>query len=167
MKLKLISMLTATLTLVAATPLAVKPAAAAPGKVLLAQSMPQPGQRQLPNLNLTDDQKSQLRQIQEETNQKIEEILTSEQRQKLKAAMPNRRGGMQDNLGGPNSSSNRQGRPNDIFASLNLSDDQKNQIKQIMESSRDKMNSVLTDDQRQQLQQVQQNAPRQFQPVNQ
>jgi len=90
-------------------------------------------------LNLTDQQKTQMRQIREATRAQIDSILTPEQRDKIKATREQRE-------------QNRQ-----VWSSLNLTEDQKAQIKRIREESRQKMQAILTQEQQQQLQQMRQN----------
>lgn len=157
MKLKLMPVITGAI-LLAATPFAVK-AIAAPGQQL-AQVTTQPtnqqrigGQNQL---NLTPEQKDQMRQIHQETSQQIEAVLSSDQLAQYKAAMQNRRTQMRDNAGQMNSTttpSNGNKRQN-LFASLNLSQDQQAKIREIMQNSRTRMNSILTDSQRAQMQEM-------------
>jgi periplasmic protein CpxP/Spy len=153
MKLKLISLITGAV-LLAATPFAMK-TVAAPGQQLAQATTQQRSGRQN-QLNLTSDQKEQMRQLHQETRQKIEALLSSDQLAKYKTAMQNRRGAMRDDAGEMNSAS-RQGNGNrrqNMFASLNLSQDQKAKIREIMQNSRTRMSSILTDAQRTQLQEM-------------
>ncbi|GAB4155272.1 MAG: hypothetical protein Fur0046_35210 [Cyanobacteria bacterium J069] len=127
----------------------------------------------LEQLNLTETQRQQLRDIQESSRSQIEAVLTSEQRQQLetrRAEMEQRRAEMAnltpeqrqqlrrdrmepgDRPGGPG----RGPRP-EPFAELNLTDSQRQQIRQIMETARDRSQSVLTAEQRQQLETLRQN----------
>ena len=164
MKLKFVPMLTGAIALAfAAAPLVVKAAPAAPGRLLLAQEMPRAGRGPMGRLNLTQDQKSQMMRIQQQTRQQIEGVLTPDQLQQYKAAMQNHQHGMQDGL---NSAPRSHGGRHNPFANLNLSQDQKNQIQHITKSSREQMNSVLTDTQRQQLEQMRQSRQEQSQPGN-
>ncbi|WP_017317203.1 hypothetical protein [Mastigocladopsis repens] len=164
MKLKLMMMLSSVIGLAfVAVPLGVQALPSAPNQVLQAQRFPQqgaPGQR--PNINLSDDQKERLEEINKETREKIDDVLTSEQRQELEektAAMRNRRGGTQGGFGGPGAPT-QAGGGNDPFAQLNLSDDQKEKIQEIVQSSQEEVKSVLTDEQREQIEQSQQNMPK-------
>ncbi|NMG10889.1 hypothetical protein DP117_30065 [Brasilonema sp. UFV-L1] len=128
-------------------------------QILQAQNFPQGG-NQFPNLNLSDDQKQRLEEINEETKEKIDAVLTSEQRQKLekkKAQMRNSRGGMQGGSGVP---MRPPGEGKNPFAELNLSSDQKEKIQEIAQSSQEKIKSVFTDEQRQQLEQFRQKMPK-------
>lgn len=96
-------------------------------------------QRGLRQLNLSDTQKAQMKQVREETKAQIEQVLTPEQRtqmQALKQSGGKKRGAM---------------------SSLNLSETQKQQIRQIRESSQQKIQAILTNDQRALLQQQRQN----------
>lgn len=94
-----------------------------------------------PSLNLTDDQKTKIKAIQENYRSKMQSILTDEQKNQLKAArgQGKGRGGMQ---------------------SLNLTDAQKQQMKELRQSQRQEMDKVLTPEQKQQLQKMGQNRQR-------
>jgi Spy/CpxP family protein refolding chaperone len=165
MKLKLMPLVTgAVLLAAAATPFALKAAQAAPGQLVAQQTTQpaaQPGTQQQRmgrqnSLNLTQEQKDQMRQLHQDTRQKIEAVLSSDQLAQYKAALESRRGGMQNSTGDRNSASaqrNGNGRQN-IFSSLNLSPDQQTKISQIMRASKTRMDSILTDTQRAQLQQM-------------
>ncbi|MBW4579064.1 MAG: hypothetical protein KME42_05740 [Tildeniella nuda ZEHNDER 1965/U140] len=96
------------------------------------------------NLNLTDDQKAQLKQIRESTRSQIESILTPEQKAQLDAAKQQRQSGQ------------RGQKVRGMWASLNLTADQKAQIKTIRQDAKQKMDAVLTAEQRQQLEQSRQ-----------
>lgn len=193
MKLKLMPVLTGAIALasLAATPLIVKALPAAPGQPLLAQSL---GQKQLgqggmggmggmrrgggEGMNLTEDQRAQIKKIREQTQKDIRAVLTKEQRaqydaamqesrQSRQSAMQNRsgganggglRGGMNGNGGGLASRGQRagggqMGGQQAILNSLNLSEDQQQEIQEIMKRQREQMQALLTDSQRQQLQQ--------------
>lgn len=99
------------------------------------QSSPQQGQRPGPNVQLTEQQKARLAEIQRNTRTQIERILTPQQREQMKAAMQNRQ--------------NRK----DGFAAMNLSSQQKTQLQTIIRSARSQSEAVLTPQQRQQIQQ--------------
>lgn len=157
MKFKLMPVLTG-IVLLAATPFAMK-AVAAPGQQLAQATTPQGTQQRTvrPNrLNLTPEQKDQMRQLHQETREKIEAVLSSDQLAQYKAAMQNRRERMQDNAGQRDSASTQRNgnRRQNIFASLNLSQDQQAKIREIMQSSRTRMSSILTDSQRTQMQEM-------------
>jgi hypothetical protein len=193
MKLKLMPVLTGAIALasLAATPLIVKALPAAPGQPLLAQSL---GQKQLgqggmggmggmrrgggEGMNLTEDQRAQIKKIREQTQKDIRAVLTKEQRAQYDAAMQesrqSRQSAMQNRSGGANGGlrggamngsgmnggmRNRQagggqmGGQQAILNSLNLSEDQQQEIQEIMKRQREQMQALLTDSQRQQLQQ--------------
>lgn len=187
MKLKLMPVLTGAIALasLAATPLIVKALPTAPGQPLLAQGL---GQGQLGQrggmrgggggMNLTEDQRAQIKKIREQTQKDIRAVLTKEQRaqydaamqesrQSRQSAMQNRsgganggglRGGMNGNGGGLASRGQRagggqMGGQQAILNSLNLSEDQQQEIQEIMKRQREQMQALLTDSQRQQLQQ--------------
>lgn len=105
----------------------------------------QPGKKNRPQLNLTQDQKTRMSQIRESTRTQmqavLDQVLTAEQKAKL-ASAPKRRGGMPD------------------FSSLNLTDTQKQQIRTqmqtIRQAARQEMLKILTPEQQQQFQQKQQ-----------
>ncbi|MBW4667885.1 MAG: P pilus assembly/Cpx signaling pathway, periplasmic inhibitor/zinc-resistance associated protein [Cyanomargarita calcarea GSE-NOS-MK-12-04C] len=109
---------------------------------------PQPPQQVAPaqkkdafeRLGLTDAQKTQLKEIRENSKSQIEAILTPAQREQLKTAIQ--------------SGERKRG-----FASLNLTSEQKTQIREIKQSSRQKMEAVLTPEQQEQLKQMRQNRP--------
>jgi len=86
-------------------------------------------------LNLSDDQKQQLKTIHANTKQQMQAVLTDDQRAQLAAAKQ---------------SGNHKG----VWKSLNLTPDQKQQIRSIHKSSREQILAVLTPDQRTQLQQM-------------
>lgn len=151
MNTKLIAVLGTTATLVMST-----------AWVNLAQANPisTPSEQQLilaqgkgNRLNLTDAQKTQMRQIREATRAQIENVLTQEQKDKLRAAMEQRRqqrGQQQAQQQG------QRGQRGQVWSSLNLTADQQAQIKRIREESRQKMQAVLTPEQQQQMQQMRQ-----------
>jgi periplasmic protein CpxP/Spy len=89
-------------------------------------------------LNLTADQKAQLKSIREANKAKVANILTAEQKQQLQAAKGNRQ--------------NRR----EVWKSLNLTADQKAQMQQVRQEAKQQMESVLTPEQLQQLQQFKQ-----------
>ena len=95
-----------------------------------------------PILNLTAEQQAQIEQIREDKRSQIDAMLTAEQKAQLQQA--------QENWGTPRAGENR-GMPR-LFASLNLTDEQRSQIEAVMRSSKEEMNAILTPEQRQQLQ---------------
>ncbi|OUC11835.1 MAG: hypothetical protein B0A82_25325 [Alkalinema sp. CACIAM 70d] len=87
-------------------------------------------------LNLSQQQVDQIKQIHQSTRSKIEALLTPEQKAQIKAA-----------------AGNGQGRRGGMKAAANLTDAQKAQIKEIMKASREQMKQVLTPEQQAKLQQ--------------
>ncbi len=86
-------------------------------------------------LNLSDDQKQQLKTIHANTKQQVQAVLTDAQRAQLVTAK-------------------QSGSHKGVWKSLNLTADQKNQIHDIRKSSKEQSLAVLTPDQRTQLQQM-------------
>lgn len=101
-------------------------------------------------LGLTDAQKAKMQEIKRNTRAEMDKVLTTEQKEQLKAAMQERRGQRSQGEG-------RGKWKKDVFTSLNLTEAQKTQMRQIKESSRKQMEAVLTPAQREQLKQMQQN----------
>lgn len=89
-------------------------------------------------LNLTPEQQAKMQQIRQSSQAQIDNILTAEQKTKLRAAKEN--------------GENRR----QVFASLNLTTEQRSQMQEIKRSSREQMDAILTPEQRQQMQQHQQ-----------
>jgi periplasmic protein CpxP/Spy len=127
---------------VVATPLAIKAQTILSGKPLVAQADHHSPWDQL---NLSDQQKTQLKQIQDDTRTQMEAVLTADQQAKLKAAMQQHR---QDQGQGQNHQ-----RRQDSMASLNLSDEQKAKMKEIMQAQKTRMDAVFTPEQKQQMHQ--------------
>jgi periplasmic protein CpxP/Spy len=102
------------------------------------QSTPQQsGKRQgerWASLNLTEQQKAQMKQIHEQTKSQIQAVLTPDQASKLEAAK------------------GQKGNRRELMSSLGLTEDQKARMKSIKQSSKDKMMAILTPAQQQQLQ---------------
>ncbi|HEY9635531.1 MAG TPA: Spy/CpxP family protein refolding chaperone [Coleofasciculaceae cyanobacterium] len=92
-----------------------------------------------PGLKLTDEQKTQLKGIQENYRSKMETILSNEQKNQLKAAREQNKD------------------PRAVMQSLNLTNDQMQQLKDLRQSQRQQIDKVLTDEQKQELQKMQQN----------
>ncbi len=86
-------------------------------------------------LNLSDFQKQQLKTIHERSKQKVEAVLTNEQRSKLAAAI-------------------QSGNKKSAMKFLNLTSEQKQKIRDINKSDKEQSLAVLTSDQRNQLQQI-------------
>lgn len=152
MKLKTLSLIAGTLALtLIATPFAVQ-AEQNP-------SSPQPGKEwqkkgQFQKLNLTPEQKAKMKEIGRSTRAQIEAVLTPEQKTKLQAAMAERKAQHQAQR---QQGQEGRGKKGNIFASLNLTETQKNQIKQIRESSKQQMQAVLTPEQQAQMKQMREN----------
>ncbi|MBW4690509.1 MAG: hypothetical protein KME27_01945 [Lyngbya sp. HA4199-MV5] len=99
------------------------------------------------NLNLTDEQKAQLKQIRESTRSQIDAVLTPEQKAQLAAAKQQRQEGQPGQ---------RAKKARGVWASLNLTADQKTKIQAIRQDAKQQMDTVLTPEQRQQLEQARQ-----------
>lgn len=128
---------------VVAVPFIVKADAIHNGQPLLAQAQQNSHKKEgdrWAKLNLTDAQKQQLRQIEKDSRQQIEGVYTPQQLAQLKAARTQHQQGQHTNR-------------RDVMKSLNLTDSQKAQIKQIRTAQKAKMDSVFTPEQRQQLEQ--------------
>jgi len=91
--------------------------------------------RELPGLNLTQQQQEQLDQIRSQTRSQIESILSETQRSQIRTAMQQGQGLRR------------------AAVAANVSADQQAQIRQIFQASRQQMASVLTPEQQQQIQQ--------------
>ena len=149
MKIKLMPLLAGLITLSAvATPFVVKAQAQTPDQPAPTQTTPQ-HHGKWEKLNLSDQQKAQLRQIHNDTRTQIQAVLTPDQQAQLKTLMQNRQG--QNHQAGQA----HQGRQS-LWASLNLTDAQKAKIKAIREAQKPRMQAVFTPEQQQQLQQMRQ-----------
>ncbi|RCJ41039.1 hypothetical protein A6770_36520 [Nostoc minutum NIES-26] len=87
-----------------------------------------PGKRS--DINLTDNQKAQMKQIREQTQAKILALLSAEQQEKFKAANKDGRGS-----------------PVRSLRSLDLSADQKQKVQEILSDQRQQMQAILTPEQ--------------------
>ncbi|MFH7028305.1 MAG: Spy/CpxP family protein refolding chaperone [Heteroscytonema crispum UTEX LB 1556] len=148
MKLKLMSILAGAIALsFAATPLMVNaqpnPTAPLPGEA----SQPF---KKIEGLNLTQEQKDKMKEIRENTRAQIQGILTAEQQQQFQTA----------------AQSGQRQRPRQVFASLNLTEQQKTQIRQIMQTSKQQMQAVLTPEQQQKVEQFRNNRRSRWQQRN-
>lgn len=92
-------------------------------------------------LNLTEEQKEQMKLIKQAEREQMNNILTDEQKARLEAAKGNR-----ENM--------RQ-----VLSSLNLTPEQQAQIQEVRRASQEKMRSILTPEQLQQLEQMRQSRP--------
>lgn len=98
------------------------------------------------DLNLTEEQKTKIKAIQENYRSKTQNILTNEQKNQLKTAR-------------------EQGKdPRMVMQSLNLTDNQKQQLKSLRQSQRQELDNVLTDAQKQQLQEMRHKRQRMHNP---
>ncbi|OUL21030.1 hypothetical protein [Nostoc sp. 106C] len=175
MKVKALSLVAGAIALtLAATPFAVKAQSGFSSHRLVAQATngQVPHNRKGPwaELGLTDTQKSQIQTIQRDTRNQIEQLIlqrvnfTQEQKDKLNELKAQRgqwqRG--QRQAGQQRGQGSKRG-----FAALNLTEEQKNQLKQVMQSSevkqirqssQQKIQALLTPEQRTKLQQLRENA---------
>ena len=101
-------------------------------------------------LNLTEAQKAQMQTIKNNTRAQIEGILTAEQRATLQAAKDAPRG--------------QRGQRG--WANLNLTEQQKTQMREIRQASQQQMLAVLTPEQRQQMEEMRQNRRSRMQQRN-
>lgn len=146
MKVKPLSLLAAAIALTVTTiPVAVKAQTSTASPTEVAQTpraqRGQKGDGGWRRLNLTDTQKAQMQAIRSNTHAQIEAMLTPEQKATLTDGRGTRRG---------------QGRQWG-WPKLNLTEQQKTQMRQIRESSQQQMLAVLTPEQRQQMQEMRQN----------
>jgi Spy/CpxP family protein refolding chaperone len=140
MKIKLMPMLAGAIVLGAiATPFALNAQANPSAQPLLAQA--QQHQSKWSQLNLTEQQQQQMRQIREETRTQMQSILTPEQQQKLQAAMQN-----------------DQGRNHQAWREVmaSLTDEQKAKKRELMQQQKSRFEAILTAVQKQQLEQMHQ-----------
>ncbi|MEH1826850.1 MAG: P pilus assembly/Cpx signaling pathway, periplasmic inhibitor/zinc-resistance associated protein [Nostoc sp.] len=163
MKLKVLSLVAGAIALtLTATSFAVHAQTASPSPILLAQT-PQKERGPWKDLGLTDAQKTQIQTIRRDSRTKIEAVFTPEQKAKLEAAKQARRAEWEARKAqGQTGQGQRQpgqhhGRKKGDFADLNLSEIQKNQIKQIRESEKQQIQAVFTPEQLQKIQQLRQN----------
>ncbi len=108
-------------------------------------------------LGLSNEQKSRIQQIMNNSRAQIEAVFTPEQKAKLEAARQARQAQRQQGQR-PQAGEGRR-----IFAELNLNENQKSRIQSIRESSRQQIQAVLTPEQRTKLQQLEANARQRWQ----
>ncbi|MBW4565138.1 MAG: P pilus assembly/Cpx signaling pathway, periplasmic inhibitor/zinc-resistance associated protein [Mojavia pulchra JT2-VF2] len=171
MNLKKISLVAGAIALtLSATPFAVKAQTGFSSNRLVAQAQ----NTQTPNvkapkkglwrqLGLTDAQQSQIEAIRRETRTQMEAVLTQEQKNQLQEQLQARQAQRDQRQAGQQPGQRPNGRqagerPNRGFARLNLTEAQKAQMKQIMESSQQRIQAVLTPEQRTKLQELRENA---------
>jgi Spy/CpxP family protein refolding chaperone len=146
MKLKTLSFIAGAIALtLTATPFIVKAQTSDVGEQQPNSQVHKKGNWQ--KLNLTDSQKQQMRDIRQAARTKIEAVLTPDQLAKFKAEHPEGQEGKREHV------KHQGGR----FASLNLTPDQKTQIKKIMQESREEVKGVLTPEQQKQMQEFRKN----------
>lgn len=160
MKLKTLSLVAGAIALtLSATPFAVKaqPGFSANKLVAQAQNTQTPKARKnaiWEQLGLTDSQKSQIEAIRRDTRTQMEAVLTQEQKNQIQAQLQARQAQRGQRQAGQQPSQ----RPKKGFGALNLTDAQKTQMKQIMQSSQQKIQEVLTPEQRTKLQELRETA---------
>jgi periplasmic protein CpxP/Spy len=105
-------------------------------------------------LGLTDAQKAKMQEIRRNTRAEMDKVLTTEQKEQLKAAMQARK---EQRSQGQGQGQGRGQWKKDGFAALNLTEAQKTRMREIKESSKQQMQAVLTPAQQQQLKQMMEN----------
>ncbi|MFM8008147.1 MAG: hypothetical protein ACKO86_25160 [Dolichospermum sp.] len=95
---------------------------------------------------------AKIKEIHTNTRAQIDAILTTEQKNQLKAAIEKRKAERQQRQRKHHSEYKKKG---NIFNSLNLTDKQKDQIKQIYNSERQKIQALLTPQQQAQMKKFQ------------
>ncbi|MEH1765356.1 P pilus assembly/Cpx signaling pathway, periplasmic inhibitor/zinc-resistance associated protein [Nostoc sp.] len=160
MKLKVLSLVAGAIALtLTATSFAVNAQTASPSPVLLAET---PHGR-WKDLNLSSLQESQIKDIHQQTWQQIENtVFTPDQKAQFEAAKQARKAAWQARQAqgqtGQQTGQHRHHRHRGgIFAKLNLSQAQKDQIKSLEKSERQQIKSVLTPAQQQQIHQWRKN----------
>jgi protein CpxP len=167
MKLKVLSIVAGAIALtLTATSFAVHAQTASPSPVLLAQT-PQKGHWK--DLNLSSLQKSQIKTIHQNTWQEIEDkVFTPAQKAQFEEAKQAHKAEWQARKAQGQTGQQQTGqqqtgehrhhrRGGGIFAKLNLTQTQKDQIKTIRQSERQQIKAVLTPAQQQQIEQWHQN----------
>ncbi|NJO47728.1 MAG: hypothetical protein HC835_20185 [Oscillatoriales cyanobacterium RM2_1_1] len=95
-------------------------------------------ERQAEKLNLTDTQRTQMQEIWQSTRDRLQTVLTNEQKNQLQTAR-------------------QQGdKRREAFRNLNLSDAQKEQVRAIRQDTQQRIQGILTPEQQQQLEQMRQ-----------
>ncbi|MEJ1932746.1 P pilus assembly/Cpx signaling pathway, periplasmic inhibitor/zinc-resistance associated protein [Nostoc sp. NIES-2111] len=108
------------------------------------------------SLGLSNEQKARIKQIMDNSRTQIEAVFTPEQKAKLEAARQARQAQRQQ---GQRPQAGRRGN----VADLNLTQDQKNRIKSIRQSSKQQIEAVLTPEQRAKLQELKANRRQRWQ----
>ncbi len=164
MKLKTLSLIAGAIALTLTTiPFAVQAETASSSPLLLAQT-PKKERGPWQELGLTDAQKNQIQAIHRNTRAQMEGILTPEQKAKLEAAKQARQAQRQAGQGQRQPGERRGSR--NKFAELNLTEQQKTQMRQIRESSKQQIQAVLTPEQQAKLKQLQESARSRWQQRN-
>ncbi|MDZ7962018.1 MAG: P pilus assembly/Cpx signaling pathway, periplasmic inhibitor/zinc-resistance associated protein [Aulosira sp. DedQUE10] len=172
MKVKTLSLLAGAIALtLTATPFAAQAQRGFSSRQQVAQvpNAQRPDKGPWQQLGLTDAQKTQIQQIKRDSRTQIEGILTQEQKDQLKAQFQQRQAqrSQRQAQGGQRPQGQQPGqRGKKGFESLNLTETQKTQIKQIMESSQQKIQALLTPEQRTKFEQLRQNARSRWQQRN-
>ena len=90
------------------------------------------------DLDLTEEQKTKLQEVQKNYRSQINDILTSEQKDKLKTEMESGK------------------KRREVISNLNLSSDQKEKMQELSKSRREEISGILTPEQKQKLRQKRQ-----------
>ncbi len=98
----------------------------------------QDGIPQIPGINLSEEQKEKFKEVNQEARSRISEILTSEQREDLEAAVK----------AGNN--------PLDAIKTLDLSKDQKKNLEKVQKWQRSQLKDILTRQQKMKIMQMRQ-----------
>jgi periplasmic protein CpxP/Spy len=160
MKVKALSLVAGAIALtLTATPFAVKAQTSFSSNRLVAQAQnpqtPKVGKKGfMQQLNLTPQQQSQIDAIKRETRAQMEAVLTPAQKAEIEALKAQRQSGQRPAAGQRQAGQRGQGG----FARINLSDAQKTQMRQIMETSQQRIQAVLTPEQQAKLQELRENA---------
>lgn len=93
------------------------------------------GSERFSDLDLTEEQKTKLQEVQENYRSQIDDILTSEQKDELKAEMESGK------------------KPREVISNLELSSEQKEKMQELRKSQREEISSILTPEQKQKLKQ--------------
>ncbi|HTL88146.1 MAG TPA: hypothetical protein VL134_02010 [Leptolyngbya sp.] len=148
MKSKVLSLLTSAIAL------SLSVASAIPA---FAQSTPAPTPTQHKQhkdfLNLTADQKAQMKQIRQTERTTIDNILTADQKAQLEAERQSYKANHTQANRNMSAPAERRAMHRDPFASLNLSAEQRSQIEAAHTTAKQQMDALLTPAQRQQIQQ--------------
>ncbi|WP_341526707.1 P pilus assembly/Cpx signaling pathway, periplasmic inhibitor/zinc-resistance associated protein [Nostoc sp. UHCC 0302] len=167
MKLKALSLVAGAIALtLTATPFTVQ--AQPTSSTLQVAQVPKKGAWQ--ELGLTEAQKTQIRQIRQSFRGQFEVILTPEQKAKLdaaKQARQARREARQQAGQQPGQQAGQYRRRAKPFADLNLTEQQKAQMRQLRESEKQQIQAILTPEQKAKLQQFRENARSRRQQSNQ